>query len=230
MPGARPPARRRPPRDLGRERLGRRRGRVGELRPTCRSRSPLGLEPLFAPRFEALGALDELPQLLEAVRAPCLRLGKLVPGCAGLSRAHARRARARRAGEAARPRRRRRAGRAGRRAATSAALLELAGHGEQAVDGERELLARHGASPRIRARPPVGEDPTGGDEALLAFGPKLARAWRAPGRRGRPREVELRLDVGLGAAGADDSPRRRARRAGARTPGPGSSSPRRSRP
>ena len=45
---------------------------------------PLGLKSLFAAGVEAHGALDELPQLFEAVGAPFLRLGKVVPrppGC-----------------------------------------------------------------------------------------------------------------------------------------------------
>ena len=79
-----------------------------------------------------------------------------------------------------------------------APLLELAGHRDDALDGGGDVLPRRGASPRVGARPPVGEHAARDDERVLVLGPQLGELLELL------REVELRLDVGLLAGGADE--------------------------
>ena len=77
------------------------------------------------------------------------------------------------------------------------ALLELARHRDDALDGGRDVLPCSRASPRIGARAAVGEDPAGDDERVLVLRPQLRELFELL------REIELRLDVGLLAGGPD---------------------------
>ena len=82
-------------------------------------------------------------------------------------------------------------------------LLELPRHRDQALCGGRNILARDRASPRIRSRPPVGEHPPREHEPRLAFGSQLGERGQFLVVEEPVRNVELRLDVGLGRVGAD---------------------------
>ena len=77
------------------------------------------------------------------------------------------------------------------------ALLELARHRDDALDGGRDVLPCSRASPRIGARAAVGEDAAGDDERVLVLRPQLRELLELL------REIELRLDVGLLAGGPD---------------------------
>ena len=78
-----------------------------------------------------------------------------------------------------------------------AALLELARHRDDALDGGGDVLPCGRASPRVGARAAVGEDAAGDEERVLVLGPQLGELLELL------REVELRLDVRLLAGGPD---------------------------
>jgi hypothetical protein len=84
-----------------------------------------------------------------------------------------------------------------------APLLELAGHGDEALDERGQVLARDRPPPGVGARAPVGEDPAGGDEALLPGGPELGDRFQLGVVEDAVGEVELGLDVGLLRAGPE---------------------------
>ena len=88
--------------------------------------------------------------------------------------------------------------------AAEAALLELAGHRDQALGGRGEILACHGPAPGIGARAAVAEDAACEHQAGLV----LRRQLREPAElvvvEEPLRHVELGLDVGLRAGRADD--------------------------
>ena len=181
---------------LGVERLGGGRGGLGQLGHVPEPLA-LGQQPVLVPGLDPVGARHELGELREALR-----------------RARRPRRRARRDGGGRRPARARRAGaRPGGGAAPrptkasrtsswwdgpgEAALLELAGHGEQPLDERREILARDRAAPRVRARAPVREDAPRGHEPLLAGRPQLGDGFQRRVVEDPLGEVELGLDVGL---------------------------------
>ena len=83
------------------------------------------------------------------------------------------------------------------------ALLELAGHRDQPLGGGREVLARDGTAPRVRARAPVGEDPPRKHEAGLVLRRELGESGELLVLEEALRQVELRFDVGLAGGGAD---------------------------
>src|SRR3954465_13038150 len=78
-----------------------------------------------------------------------------------------------------------------------AALLELAGHRDQALGRGGGVLARGGAAPRVGAGAAVGEHAAGEDETVLALGPELGECLQLLVLEEMRRELELRLDVGL---------------------------------
>ena len=83
------------------------------------------------------------------------------------------------------------------------ALLELAGHRDQALGGGREILSRDRAAPGVRARAAVPEDTPGEHEAGLVLGRELGEAGQLLVVEEALRQVELGLDVGLAGRGAD---------------------------
>ena len=85
-----------------------------------------------------------------------------------------------------------------------AALLELAGHGDQALGRAGHVLARGAAPPGIGAGAAVREDPPGDHEARLVPGAEVGEPLEALFVEQPVREVELGLDVGLVGAGADE--------------------------
>ena len=108
-------------------------------------------------------------------------------------------------------------------------LLELPGHRDQPLDGGCEVLARDRPAPRVRARASVAEDAPREHEPGLAFGPELRERRDLLVVEEAVRDVELGLDVRLAPRRRRRRTRRPVRRAGARSPGRRSSSPRRSR-
>ena len=168
---------------------------------------PLALvaERLLAARLEALRRLDERGQLAQARLLGGGAARQLVVPPAGGGRA-----RATRAGP-----------RGGGRSCSSptngvehvelvrgpaeSALLELARHRDQALGGGREILARDGAAPRVRARAAVAEDAPGEHEPGLVLRRQLGERGELVVVEEPVRDVELGLDVGLGAGGADDA-------------------------
>ena len=78
-------------------------------------------------------------------------------------------------------------------------LLELPAHREERLDGRRDVLPGRAASPRVGARPPVGEDAPGEHERLLAAGPQVGELAEhlVVGK------VELGLDPRLAGGGAE---------------------------
>ena len=79
-----------------------------------------------------------------------------------------------------------------------APLLELARHGDDALDGGRDVLTRRRTAPGIRARPPVGEHAPCDEERVLVLRPQLAQPLQLVGH------VELGLDVCLGRSRPDE--------------------------
>jgi hypothetical protein len=157
---------------------------------------PLGQEPLLVARLDALGSRDEVLELRQALRHPGGRARELLPPapCGDQVAPGALKIRpapqllladegvedvelVRRTGEAA--------------------LLELSGHGQQALDQRRQVLPRHGAPPRVCARAPVREDPARGDETLLPGRPQLGEGGVLGVVEDAVGQVELGLDVGL---------------------------------
>jgi hypothetical protein len=89
------------------------------------------------------------------------------------------------------------------RRAGEAPLLELTRHGEEPLDQRGQILARHGASPRVRARSPVREHPAGGDQALLPGRAQIGDRLELQVVEDPLRKIELGLDVGLVRARAE---------------------------
>ena len=82
-------------------------------------------------------------------------------------------------------------------------LLELPRHRDEALRGRSDVLARDRATPRVRARAPVAEDPPRDDEPGLALGPQLGERGELVLVEEPFRHVELGLDVRLGPVAAD---------------------------
>jgi hypothetical protein len=59
------------------------------------------------------------------------------------------------------------------RRAREATLLELTGHGQQALDERGQVFPWYGAAPGVGAGTPVREDPARRDEPLFALGTKV---------------------------------------------------------
>ena len=85
------------------------------------------------------------------------------------------------------------------------ALLELAGHRDQALRGGREILARDRPAPGVRARPPVREHAAREHETRLVLGRELRQRGELLVVEEAVGQVELGLDVRLGPRGADDA-------------------------
>ena len=116
------------------------------------------------------------------------------------------------------------------RGSAESALLELAGHRDQALGRGGEILPRDGAAPGVRAGAAVAEDAPGKHEPGLVLGRQLRERGELVVVEEPLRDVELGLDVGLARR-----PRRRCRRrpwprAAGRRPASGSSCRRPSRP
>ncbi len=77
------------------------------------------------------------------------------------------------------------------RRARQAALLELPGHRDHALDGGGDVLARGRTAPGVCAGPSVREDAARDDERVLVLGPQLRKLVQLG------RNVQLRLDVRL---------------------------------
>ena len=172
---------------------------------------PLALvaERLLAAGLEALGRLDERGQLAQArllgrraarqLVVALARGGELPPGVARLAAA---------AKLFVPDRGVEHVELVGRSPET--ALLELAGHRDQALGGCGEILARHRAPPRVGAGPAVPKDAAREHETLLNRTLFVLRCQvREPAEllvvEEPLRDVELGLDVCLGARGADDA-------------------------
>ena len=82
-------------------------------------------------------------------------------------------------------------------------LLELAGHRDQPLGGRGEVLARHGAAPRVGARAAVREDAAREHEAGLVLRRQLRERGELLVLEEALRQVELGFDVGLAGGGAD---------------------------
>ena len=82
-------------------------------------------------------------------------------------------------------------------------LRELAGEREQPVGRGHEVVAGDAATPRVRPGAPVGGDAPGDHEAGLVVGPKLPERLEPLLVEEPLRDVELGLDVRLGAGGPD---------------------------
>ena len=185
---------------VGRDRLGSGHGDLLQLRRMTKSLA-LHLERVLVPRLESFGVLDERLELGEPRRdsvgvtrefliaATCSRQvlprGRRIAPPLGLL------------DTAERVEHVELEGRPGK-----AALLELARHREQPLGGRGDVFARDRATPGIRARPPVTEDPPREHEPGLAFGSQLGERGHVLLVEERVRDVELCLHVGLGAVGA----------------------------
>ena len=77
-------------------------------------------------------------------------------------------------------------------------LLELAGHGDDALDRGGHVLAGGRPPPRVRARAPVAEHPPRDEQGVLVLGPEVGQLLELV------RDVELGLDVGLRAGRPDE--------------------------
>ena len=171
---------------------------------TCRSRSRSSRSDCSPPDLEALGRLDERGQLAQAsllgggparqLVVPLAGRAELPPGEPGLPAppelllADEGVEHVELVGGSAEP-----------------ALLELAGHRDQTLGGGGEILPRDGAAPRIRAGATVAEDAPGKHEPGLVLGRQLRERGELVVVEEPLRDVELCLDVGLAAAGADDA-------------------------
>jgi hypothetical protein len=78
-----------------------------------------------------------------------------------------------------------------------ATLLELPGHGEEALDQGGQRLARHRATPRIGPRAPVCEDAASGNEPFLSGRAELGESLELRIVEHPLGKIELRLDVCL---------------------------------
>ena len=83
------------------------------------------------------------------------------------------------------------------------ALLELAGHRDQPLGRRRDVLARHGPTPRIGTRASVPEDTTRDHEPGLVLRPQVRKRSQLLVVEEAVGHVELGLDVRLGSLGAD---------------------------
>ena len=87
--------------------------------------------------------------------------------------------------------------------ARQTSLRELAGEREQAFGRGDEVIARDGAPPGVGPRAPVGRDASRDDETRLVVRPEVAQRLEAFLVEEPVGHVQLRLDVRLGARGAD---------------------------
>ena len=81
-------------------------------------------------------------------------------------------------------------------------LLELARHGDQALDESGEVLARYRPAPCVRACAAVGENPAGGHQTVLPGWAKLRDGLEFLLREYVSRKVELGFHIGLLGAGS----------------------------
>ncbi len=78
------------------------------------------------------------------------------------------------------------------------ALLELAGHRDDTLDGRGDVFARRRAAPCVRPRAPVAEDTPRYEQRVLVLRPQLGELVELLG------QVELGLDVRLLARRPDE--------------------------
>ena len=192
---------------------------------------PLTLVPerLLAARLEALRRLDERRQLAQArllgggaagqLVVPLAGGGQLAPGEPRLAAAAQLLLADERVEHVELVRR-----------TAETALLELARHRDQALGGGCEILAGNGAPPRVCARAAVAEDAPGEHEAGLVLRRQLGEPAELVVVEEPVRDVELGLDVRLGACGADDARIALGAEQQSDSPAAGSSSRRPSRP
>ena len=167
---------------------------------------PLALVPerLLAARLEALRRLDERRQLAQTRLLGCGAArqlvvspaggGQLAPGDPGLAAAALLLLADERVEHVELVRR-----------SAETALLELARHRDQALGSGCEILAGDGAPPRVCARAAVAEDAPGEHETGLVLRRQLGQPAELVVVEEPVRDVELGLDVRLGACGADDA-------------------------
>jgi hypothetical protein len=133
----------------------------------------LGAQLFFVPGLETVGVLDEGAQFCEPRVGECrVRRQFLLPAAGGLKLAP----------------RRPRGGTTCElllaaeavedlelvRGAREPALLELAGHRDDPLNGGCDVLSRGGTPPCIRPSPAVGEDAAGDYKLILVFGTEVA--------------------------------------------------------
>ena len=154
-----------------RQRLERRRGPERELRHVPEPLA-LGAQVVLVSRTEPVGVVGERPQLVQPRPRRRLVPRQLLVGLAG-------------GGELAPGAPRPAEGLGGARVGVDhrelvarprePALLELAAHREQRLDGGGDVLAGGASPPRVGARAAVGEDAAREHEPLLAVGPELGQ-------------------------------------------------------
>src|SRR5919198_1371700 len=83
------------------------------------------------------------------------------------------------------------------------ALLELAGHRDQALADGGEIFARGTTAPRVRPRPAVGEHTAGEHQAVLTRRLQLRQRGELLLVEQALGQIELRLDVRLLAVRPD---------------------------
>ena len=168
----------------------------------------LGAQRFLRRRLEAVGLLDERPQLARGAPAPTPRRASARRAGAARPRARARPTRSSRApAQLLLAGRTRRARRAGTRAARAGAARTGRTSRSGARRRGREVLARDRAAPRVRARAPVGEDAAREHEPVLVLGRELGerrelrrRRRSRRGGRARPRRTPRRAPGPTAAA------------------------------
>jgi hypothetical protein len=161
-------------------------------------------EPLLVVRLQALRVLDERAQLGDSSlgrRLARLELGVAAPRLERLPPRHARVSapcsllvadkriqNVELVGGACKP-----------------SLLELPRHSDRPFGDHGEILTCRASSPRVGAGPSVGEDPAGQHEAVLALRAELRECFGTLLLEDRLRQIELRLDVRLVRARADEA-------------------------
>ena len=83
------------------------------------------------------------------------------------------------------------------RGTSESALLELAGHRDQTLAGQREVFPRRAAPPGVGASSAVGKDSACKHEPFLVIGPQLRENGQLLVVEEPRRRVELGFDVGL---------------------------------
>ena len=186
---------------LGRDRVGRLRGRLLELGDMAEP-LPLRAQRLVVAGLESFGVLDERLELREP---RCGRVGVprqlLVAAAGGAELAPRQRSLAAALellGAAERVEDVELEGRAG-----EPTLLELARHRDQPFRSRRDVLARDRTTPGVRARAPVAEDAAGEHETGLALRPQLGERRHVVLVEEPVGNIELGFDVRLGALAPD---------------------------
>ena len=213
---------------LGRQRLGGRRGALGELGHVAQPVA-IGVERCLGVRLEPLGRRHQRLQLGEPGRLRRRVARQLLVAPAGRT-------------ELA-PRRPRLPAPASLllaaegvehvelvRGPRQAALLELAGHGDEPLGGCGQVLPGHCPAPGVRPRAPVGEDAAREHEPRLVLRSELREARPARRRRRSPRARRTRPRRTPRSHRGRRLPRRPSGRAAGRARARGSSSPLPSRP